>query len=111
MCDILAYYIKSKNCYLLRFYLLLKSYLFERKFYVKVQDNFSSIKLIKSGVPQGSVLGPVLYTIFTSDMPFSSTARDIVMASYADDTAPLSSSACPLEASQLVQYQLLEIEK
>lgn len=89
------------------FYLVLKSYLSERQFYVKVNNEISQIYNINAGVPQGSVLGPILYTIFTSDMPFSD---NVLIATYADDTALLASSTCPIEASNIVQRELNEIE-
>ena len=92
-----------KNLLPTPFYLLLKSYLNGRRFFVNINDEDSAIGLIKSGVPQGSVLGPVLYTIFTSDMP---TNNDVLIATYADDTAILASKQSATEASNVVQRQL-----
>lgn len=90
------------------FYLLFKSYLHERRFYVNINDEESDIGIIKSGVPQGSVMGPVLYTLFTSDMP---TSSDVTTATYADDTAILATSKCNFEASEVVQRQLNIMQK
>ena len=45
-----------------------KSYLSNRYQCVKIGDQISEWKLIKNGVPQGSILGPLLFTILTSDM-------------------------------------------
>lgn len=90
------------------FYLLLKSYLSGRSFYVNINGDESEIVRINAGIPQGSVLGPVLYTIFTSDMPISD---NVTIATYADDTAILASSNCPNDASNIIQKQLDETGK
>jgi len=67
-------------------FLLLKSYLLDRSFMVEVRGERSRIRMVRAGVPQGSVLGPVLYTLFTSDLPCSNKPGTI-LATYADDTA------------------------
>ena len=40
----------------------------------------------KSGVPQGSVLGPILYILFTADLPINNRVQ---IVTFADDTAVL----------------------
>jgi hypothetical protein len=63
---------------------LLKSYLSDHYFRVKQEDEYSGLKPIKVGVPQGSVLGPVLYPIYTSDLP---QPEGTTVATFADGTA------------------------
>jgi hypothetical protein len=53
---------------------------------------------IHAGVPQGSILGPILYTIFTADLP---EAEQTLTATYADDTAILASHEDPLVATRI----------
>ncbi|GBP04875.1 RNA-directed DNA polymerase from mobile element jockey [Eumeta japonica] len=84
------------------YYLLMSSYLCDRTFQVKLRDARSSLHL-SSGVPQGSVLGPVLYNIFTSDLPQS---PKVAVATFADDAAFLACSRDPKQASTLLQSQL-----
>jgi hypothetical protein len=53
-------------------------------FRVKHDDSYSELKLIKAGVPQGSVRGPVLYLLYINDVPTTSKST---MTTFADDTA------------------------
>jgi hypothetical protein len=50
-------------------------------FRVKQEEAYSTIKEIKAGVPQGSVLGPILYLLYTWDIP---QEEDITTATFAD---------------------------
>ena len=61
-----------------------KSYFSDRRQYVKYKDVNSDILRVNYGVAQGSVLGPILYSIFVNDFVSSSTSLKFVM--YADDT-------------------------
>lgn len=100
----LLYKIKTS---LPQFYLLLKSYLHNRKFQVRYGMEYSELFPINSGVPQGSVLGPVLYTLFTSDLP---EGQHTTTATFADDTAILSVHKDPDTASRTLQNELMNIE-
>ena len=63
---------------------LLKSYSSNRKQYVQLSDVRSSVRSISVGVPQGSILGPLLFNIFINDIVKSSTKFNFIL--YADDT-------------------------
>ena len=62
------------------------SYLNERKQRTKIHNSYSPYANIACGVPQGSILGPLLFNINICDMFFEKYECDI--ASYADDNAP-----------------------
>ena len=50
-------------------YNLFKSYLSNRKQYVEFEGEIPQLKEIKTGVPQGSILGPTLFIIYMNDIP------------------------------------------
>ena len=60
------------------------SYLFGRHQYVEYNGIRSPISNISTGVPQGSILGPLLFLIYINDLPYASKLFDMLM--YADDT-------------------------
>ena len=63
---------------------LLESYLSNRKQFVQIGEIVSKIKPISMGVPQGSVIGPLLFNIFINNIIESSAKFSFVL--YADDT-------------------------
>ena len=70
---------------------IISSYLKHRTQRSKISDCFSTRSSIEYGVPQGSVLGPLLFNINMIDLFYECEESDI--ANYADDTTPYSSGA------------------
>jgi hypothetical protein len=61
-----------------------------------------------SGVPQGSILGPLLYTLYTANIPQSNTT---FLSTFADDMAIFTTHSDPTLASANLQDHLWSIEK
>ena len=63
-----------------------ESYLASRKYYVQVEGYGYSLCSLDSGVPQGSVLAPLLYVLYTSPVADIIKSHDLQYHFYADDT-------------------------
>ena len=83
-----------------QFYQVLKSYIAERHFRVKIGSEYSELKRISAGIPQGSVLGPMLYILYTRDLP---NLEGTTIATFADDTAILATGNNISEATTKLQ--------
>ena len=87
---------------------ILESYLTERFFRNKQGDIYSELKEIKAEVPQGSVLGPVLYLLYTSDIP---KLENSIVATFAYDAAILTAGSSNEESTEKLQTAINQIQK
>lgn len=91
---------------------IVHSYLQNRKFQIRINnETMSTTRKINAGVPQGSILGPVLFTIYTHDFPIERDNHNTITALYADDTSILVKSKDPNLALQRIQEQIYDIEE
>jgi len=67
-----------------------RNYLQNRKQYVSLEGTNSNLSAIQLGVPQGSILGPILFLIYINDIQHATTLN---LLSYADDTTVYTSGA------------------
>lgn len=70
----------------------LRAYLTGRRQRVAVEGTTSDWLLIPAGVPQGSVLGPLLFLAYTIDLPTACTNNNTTCSQFADDTALIASN-------------------
>lgn len=76
-------------------YKIMESYLTNRKQKTDVSSFVSSYRQVKIGVPQGSILGPLLFILYINDL--SNVSSDASFYLFADDTAILLKAANVLE--------------
>ena len=62
----------------------MESYISDRKQYVDLDGTKSDMLTVKTGIPQGSILGPLLFIIYINDIANSSKIFSFII--YADDT-------------------------
>ena len=77
------------------------SYLTNRTNYVSLSNHCSAIAPVRSGVPHGSVLGPIVFTMYIKTFCAIIDSHSIIHHSFADDIK-LQMSAPPDEISELL---------
>ena len=84
------------------------SYLQERKHRVVMKDSYSSLSTVQAGVPQGSVLGPLLFIIYINDI-----AENLLSLCrlFADDTSFSFSGDDGSQVKRVIDHDLKQLEE
>lgn len=85
---------------------IISSFLSNRIFAVRINATLSKKRTIKAGVPQGSILGPVLFNLYVHDL---TTTENTEIALFADDTAIIAHNNILTEAVNHLQEALNSI--
>ena len=86
----------------------LESYLSNRRQRLLLNGSSSEYFPIDSGVPQGSVLGPLLFLIYTNDLEKGIKSK---IKFFADDTMIYSVVNCPISTAEDINHDLALITK
>lgn len=89
--------------------LLIKSYLTNRKQYVNIDGHYSGLTDLKMGVPQGTVLGPLLFILYINELLEQFPESPI--SSYADDTVIISTEDSWSEAEKQMNIYLDKVHR
>ena len=83
----------------------IKSYLSEHSQFVRIGTASAKPTVCDCGVPQGSVLGPILFTVYTSPVAKVADAYGVVQQQFADDTQLYIAMSQMSSANAIVQLQ------
>ena len=84
-----------------------KSYFSNRKQFVRYQMHDSDHKIINCGVPQGSILGPLLFIVYINDIVNTTSLLELIL--FADDTTLLFSHPDIASQNEIINKELQEI--
>ena len=84
------------------------SYLGGREQTVEISGVFSEFRTVTCGVPQGSILGPLLFLIYVNDMKAAVKCKLLL---YADDSALLASSSDVSEIEEILKRELESVSE
>lgn len=87
---------------------LFESYLSHRKQFVNIDNATSAPEPISAGVPQGSILGPLLFVMYINDIVQG--VKNAEMVSYADDTTVFVTGVSEIEVEGKVNDALVELK-
>ena len=84
-----------------------KSYLCEQKFRISIKTSYSSPPNLLCGVPQGSILSPLLFLLYINDLPQAVVSNCLP---YADDTCIVFQHKSEIEIEKQLESDLLTYE-
>ena len=84
-----------------------QSYLTDRKQSAYINGSFNSPHALNCGIPQGSCLGPLLYLIYTNDLPYALSVTQATI--FADDTTIYTARQSVQQVQQALQEGLENI--
>ena len=80
---------------------------YDRQQYVEINGVSSTLLSLKTGVPQGSILGPLLFLIYMNDIPQASSHFKFIL--YADDTTLFSTIPLQSASDTDIKQELIRV--
>ena len=85
---------------------VIQNMLSSRRFYVELNNERSTWRKQKNGLPQGSVLSPILFNFYTNDQPLHNGTRSFI---YADDMCVPAQQPSFVEVETTIEELLSEL--